>query len=199
MIELFVKGGPLMWPLLVCSVIALALFLMKLIWFVRLKRSGVSLYRQVDELVREGKVELASQLCRQQDHPLAQVLAAVLARAGKPRDQVKTVAAEVAGREGIALERYLGLLSTIGTIAPLLGLLGTVVGMIEAFNVIATAGVGTPQTLGGGISQALITTATGMAVAIPVILAHRFLLGQMNALVASMEEAVLQIVDLVGE
>lgn len=199
MIELFLKGGPLMWPLLFCSVIALALFLMKLFWFFRLKRLGISLFHQVEELVREGKIELASQLCRQQDHPLAQVLFTVLARAGRPREHVKTVASEVAGRQGLQLERYLGLLSTIGTIAPLLGLLGTVVGMIEAFNVIAAAGVGTPQTLGGGISQALITTATGMAVAIPVILGHRFLLGQMNSLAAFMEKAVLDIVDLVGE
>ncbi|RMF48381.1 MAG: MotA/TolQ/ExbB proton channel family protein [Deltaproteobacteria bacterium] len=199
MLDLFFKGGPLMWPLLFCSVLALGLFFMKLIWFSRLKSLGDGLFRKVEGLVREGRYEEAAQLCRQQDHPLAQVLLAVLSRVGRPREQVKTVASEVASRESIALERYLGLLATIGTISPLLGLLGTVVGMIEAFNVIATAGVGTPQTLGGGISQALITTATGMAVAIPVILAHRFLVGQMNTLVAGLEESVLHIVDLVGE
>ncbi|TYO99696.1 biopolymer transport protein ExbB [Geothermobacter ehrlichii] len=199
MLELFVKGGPLMWPLLACSVLALAIFIVKLLWFARQRREGRELFKEVVTLAQEERFDEAIIVCRQSSSPLAQVLLAALRQAGRPREHVKTVAGEVAGQQSVAFERYLGLLSTIGTISPLLGLLGTVVGMIEAFNVIATVGVGTPQTLGGGISQALITTATGMAVAIPVILAHRFLLGQMKSLVVAMEEYILRIVDLVGD
>ncbi len=199
MLELFIKGGPLMWPLLACSVLALAIFFVKLFWFARQRREGRELFKEVMTLAQEKRFEEAIVVCRQSSSPLAQVFLAALRQAGRSREHVKTVAGEVAGQQSVAFERYLGLLSTIGTISPLLGLLGTVVGMIEAFNVIATVGVGTPQTLGGGISQALITTATGMAVAIPIILAHRFLLGQMKNLVVAMEEYILRIVDLVGD
>jgi biopolymer transport protein ExbB len=108
------------------------------------------------------------------------------------------VVEEVGGREAAPLERYLGLLGTIATLSPLLGLLGTVLGMIQAFNVIATQGVGTPATLGGGISQALITTAAGLSVAIPTLLLHKYLSSRADRLILEMEEYSLHVVDLLG-
>jgi biopolymer transport protein ExbB len=199
MLEIFAKGGPLMWALLACSVLGLAIFLMKLVWFRKLQTDGQVLFKNIIELAQKRKVDEALLVCQQSPSPLSRVFIAALRQVGKSREHVKTVAVEVAGREGVSLERYLALLATIATISPLLGLLGTVIGMIEAFNVIAVAGVGTPATLGGGISQALITTAAGMSVAIPVILAHRFLVGQMNSLVVRMEEYIMQVVDLLGD
>ncbi|WP_245803883.1 MotA/TolQ/ExbB proton channel family protein [Geothermobacter hydrogeniphilus] len=198
MFELFNKGGFLMWVLLGCSVLALAIFLMKLFWYRQIRGSGQILFRDVIDLVQKKKIDEALVVCQRTPSPLSRVVLAALRQSGRPREHIKTIASEVASREGVALESYLGLLSTIATISPLLGLLGTVLGMIQAFNVIATAGVSTPATLGGGISQALITTAAGMAVAIPVILAHRFLTGQMNRLVVEMQEFILRIVDLLG-
>jgi biopolymer transport protein ExbB len=106
---------------------------------------------------------------------------------------------EVGGREAAPLERYLGLLGTIATISPLLGLLGTVLGMIEAFTVLAVQGGGTPATLGGGISKALITTAAGLTVAIPTILLHKYLTSRVDRMVLEMEEYSLHLVDLLGE
>lgn len=199
MLEIFAKGGPLMWALLACSVLGLAIFLMKLVWFRKLQVDGEILFKDVVALAQTRKVDEALVVCQQTPSPLSRVFIAALRQVGKSREHVKTVAVEVAGREGVSLERYLALLATIATISPLLGLLGTVIGMIEAFNVIAVAGVGTPATLGGGISQALITTAAGMSVAIPIILAHRFLVGQMNSLVVRMEEYIMQVVDLLGD
>jgi len=198
MLELFNKGGFLMWGLLGCSVLALAIFLMKLFWYRSIRRSAQALFHDVVDLVQQRKIDEALIVCQRTPSPLSRVVLAALRQSGRSREQIKTAASEVASREGVALESYLGLLSTIATISPLLGLLGTVLGMIQAFNVIAAAGVSTPATLGGGISQALITTAAGMTVAIPVILAHRFLSGQMNRLVVEMQEYVLRIVDLLG-
>ena len=105
---------------------------------------------------------------------------------------------ETGSREVASLERYLGLLGTIATISPLLGLLGTVLGMIRAFTVISLQGVGTPATLGGGISEALITTAAGMSVAIPTILLHKYLTGRVDRISLDLEEKSLKVVDRLG-
>jgi biopolymer transport protein ExbB len=117
---------------------------------------------------------------------------------GGGRDQIKTIVEEIGAREATIFERYLGLLGTIATISPLLGLLGTVLGMIRAFTVIATQGMGTPATLGGGISEALITTAAGLSVAIPTILLHKYLTSRLDRLILEMEENSMRLVDLLG-
>jgi biopolymer transport protein ExbB len=199
MLELFVKGGFLMWPLLACSVLALAIVLAKLFFFYQIQQGADELSKEVLDLVQQQKFSEAIVVCQRSNSPLARVFVAVLHLQGRSREQIKTIAGEVASREGAPLEHYMGLLSTIATISPLLGLLGTVLGMIEAFTVIAAQGVGTPATLGGGISQALVTTAAGLTVAIPVILAHRYLSGRVNRISVAMEEYILRIVDLIGK
>lgn len=198
MYELFRQGGPLMWPLLGCSVLALGIFLTKLLYFIRLRSDAAGLFREVIGLVQNDELSEAGTLCQRSGSPLAKVISSVLRLKGRSREQIKTIAVEVAGRESGPLERYLGLLSTIATISPLIGLLGTVLGMIQAFQVIAELGVGTPATLGGGISQALLTTAAGLSVAIPTILAHRYLNDRMQRLIVEMEEYILRVVDQVG-
>jgi len=199
MFELFAKGGFLMWPLLACSVLALAIVLAKLYFFYQIQQGADELFKDVYELARQKKFPEAIVVCQRSNSPLARVLVAVLHLQGRSREHIKTVASEVAGREAAPLEHFMGLLSTIATISPLLGLLGTVLGMIEAFTVIAAQGVGTPATLGGGISQALVTTAAGLTVAIPVILAHRYLSGRISRISVTLEEYILRIVDLAGE
>lgn len=199
MLELFHKGGPLMWPLLACSVLALGIFLAKLVLFYLVRRDADDLFKEVFDLTREGHIDEALTVCQRSGSPLARVFVAVLRLSGRSREHIKTIAIEVAGREGAPLEHYLGLLSTIATLSPLLGLLGTVIGMIEAFTVISIQGVGTPATLGGGISQALITTAAGLCVAIPVILAHRYLTGRVQRISVTLEDYILRVVDLLGK
>ncbi len=198
MLEIFQKGGPLMYPILFCSVLALAIFLERLWTFYRFRRGAADLVREVGSLLGSQRLAEAVAVCQRGDTPLGRVLLAALRAAGRPRTQIKEVTEEVGRREVAPLERYLGLLGTIASLSPLLGLLGTVLGMIQAFNVIATQGVGTPATLGGGISQALITTAAGLAVAIPTILLHKYLSARLDRLTLEMEAWSLQVVDLLG-
>jgi biopolymer transport protein ExbB len=199
MLEIFQKGGPLMYPILLCSVLALAIFFERVWTLFRLSRGTIAMVREVESLVRKNRIEEAVIVCQRTGTPLARILVSALRSAGRPREQIKTIVEEVGGREAAPLERYLGLLGTIATISPLLGLLGTVLGMIEAFTVIAVQGGGTPATLGGGISKALITTAAGLTVAIPTILLHKYLTSRVDRMVLEMEEYSLHMVDLLGE
>lgn len=198
MLEIFVKGGPLMYPILACSVLALAIFLERLWTYFRVSSGIHVLVRDVEGLVLKERIDEAIIVCQRSGTPLARILIAALRNAGKPREQLKVAVEEVGAREAAPLERYLGLLGTIASISPLLGLLGTVFGMIEAFNVIALQGHGTPASLGGGISQALITTAAGLAVAIPILLAHKYLSSRADRMLLEMEEYSLHVVDLLG-
>ncbi|MHB1397391.1 MAG: MotA/TolQ/ExbB proton channel family protein [Trichloromonadaceae bacterium] len=198
MLEIFIKGGPLMYPILACSVLALAIFLERFWTYLRVSKGLHLLVRDVEGLVLKERIDEAIIVCQRSGTPLARILIAALRNAGKPREQLKVAVEEVGAREAPPLERYLGLLGIIASIAPLLGLLGTVFGMIEAFNVIALQGHGTPATLGGGISQALITTAAGLTVAIPILLAHKYLSSRADRMLLDMEEYSLHVVDLLG-
>ena len=193
------KGGYLMYPIALCSIIALGIFLERLWTYTKVRQQFRALAHQVEPLVAKDRHDEAVAVCHKSESPLAQVFLAAFRAIGRNRDQVKAVVEETGRREAAPLQRFLGLLGTIATISPLLGLLGTVLGMIRAFNVIASQGMGTPATLGGGISEALITTAAGMTVAIPVILAHRYLSSRLDQLIIEMEEYSLRLVDLLGE
>ncbi len=199
MLEVFQKGGYLMYPIALCSVLALGIFLERLWTFARVRREVRELAHRVEPLAAKGRLDEASTVCHQSNTPIAKIFLSAIRAAGRARDQVKAVVEETGRREAAPLQRFLPLLATIATITPLMGLLGTVLGMIRAFNVIAVQGMGTPATLGGGISEALITTASGMTVAIPVILAHRYLSGRLDLLAMEMEEYSLRLVDLLGE
>ena len=193
------KGGYLMYPIALCSIFALGIFLERLWTYIKVRQEFRALAHQVEPLVAKRRQDEAVATCHKSSSPLAQIFLAALRAAGRSRDQIKAVVEETGRRESAPLQRFLGLLGTIATISPLLGLLGTVLGMIRAFNVIASQGMGTPATLGGGISEALITTAAGMTVAIPVILAHRYLTGRLDQLIIEMEDYSLRLVDLLGE
>lgn len=193
------KGGYLMYPIALCSILALGIFLERLWTYIRVRNEFRELAHQVEPLVAKRHNDEAVATCHKSDSPLALVFLAALRAAGRNRDQIKAVVEETGRREAAPLQRFLGMLGTIATISPLLGLLGTVLGMIRAFNVIASQGMGTPATLGGGISEALVTTAAGLTVAIPVILAHRYLSARLDQLMIEMEEYSLRLVDLLGE
>ena len=174
--------------MVLCSVIAWAIFLERVISYFRIRRNTQRLGQLVIELLEKGQVEQAGQLCSTTVSPLSRILQVVFRNRHRKRAEIKLLADEIGGREVIGLQRYLGLMGTIANVAPLLGLLGTVLGMIEAFRVIAAEGVGTPATLGGGISQALITTAAGLSVAVPIILVHRYLSARAERLTVELEE-----------
>jgi biopolymer transport protein ExbB len=195
LLELFDKGGLLMYPILACSVLAVGIFLERLWTYTSLRRRGVKLYAEVQSLVEDGRIPEAKAVCERSNFMLSHIFMAALNAAGAQRKYIKTMVEEAGSYQVSALERYLGLLGTIAAITPLLGLLGTVLGMIRAFTELSAQGVGTPETLGAGISEALITTATGLSVAIPVMLLHKYLTSKADILADEFELSALKLVD----
>ncbi|PID38773.1 MAG: hypothetical protein CSA65_01145 [Proteobacteria bacterium] len=199
---LFVKGGPVMYPIVLGSVFALALFLERL-WSLRRERVTPSAFRRrVRMLVKTGKLSEAEVLCQENTSALATVVGAALKDEGKPREVIKESVTEVGRREVAHMDRYVDLLGTIAAVEPLMGLLGTVTGLISAFQrVEALAGRGqgvNPGELAAGIWVAMITTAAGLIVAIPAYVGYRYLQGRVSALVIDMEEDSLEFAEMLS-
>ena len=185
-------------PIGLCSVVGLAAFLERL-WALRQGRVlPRSLRVAVMDLVRQGRFEDALIACRQSESPWGRVAEVVLRGRGRVRAEVKELAEEVGRREAAELERYSGIVGIVAAIAPLLGLLGTVWGMILTFRVIEEGGIGQVGQLAGGISTALVTTFAGLSVGIPALMAHRWLLARVDDLLLDMEEAALELLDRVA-
>lgn len=195
--EIIAAGGFIMAPILLCSLLALAIFAERL-W--ALRREQVlppQLAAQAWKLHRSNKLDSKELDGMRRGSPLGQVLAAGLANLHLEREVVKE-RIEDAGRQVVhELERYLNTLGTIAAITPLLGLLGTVIGMIKVFFAITEFGVGNPSVLAGGISEALITTAAGLSVAIPSLIFYRYLRGKVNELVLGMEHEATRLLDAI--
>ncbi len=196
MFELVIAGGWLMVPIIACSIIAFAIIAERL-WTLRVKRViPRQLVAQVWDQAKDRKLDVARLQELRTGSPLGRILAAGLMNRNASREIMKE-AIEDTGRHVVhELERYLNTLGTIAAISPLLGLLGTVIGMIQVFSAITTQGVGNPSALAGGISQALITTAAGMSVAIPALMAYRYFRGKVNMLVIRMEQQAVRMVEV---
>jgi biopolymer transport protein ExbB len=193
------QGGIIVAVIGVASFVALAVFLAK-VWSLRAGRvAPLKLVKQVRDLVVRRRLSEALTLCRMEDSPLARVFLAGLRQAGKSRDVIKEFLLEIGRHEALVLQRGLGVLEVVAVIAPLLGLLGTVWGMIEVFRTIEVHGVGNAGALAGGIGTALYTTFAGLLVAIPVRVGHSYLLGRVDRVVMTMEEEVLDLLDLLAE
>jgi biopolymer transport protein ExbB len=195
MLEIVKAGGWLMAPLIVCSVVAVAIIFERL-WTLQRKRVlPKDLTTQIWELVRHNQLDQRHLIQIQQSSPLGEVLATGLAYRHSPREVMKE-AVQDSGRHVVhELERFLGPLGTIAAISPLLGLLGTVSGMITAFTAITAQGVGNPAVLAGGISEALVATAAGLTVAIPSLIAYRFLRGRVDSLVVLIEKETIRFIE----
>jgi len=195
MLEIVQAGGWLMLPIIACSVVAVAIVLERL-WTLQEKRVLPALVaNQVWEWVQHNQIDAQQVQQVHQSSPFGQVLAAGISYRHAPRDVLKE-AVEDAGRHAVhGLERYLNTLGTIAAISPLLGLLGTVSGMIRSFTAITTEGVGNPAVLAGGISEALITTAAGLTVAIPALIAYRYLRGRVDGLVVQIEKESMRFIE----
>jgi biopolymer transport protein ExbB len=194
--ELVKAGGWLMIPIIACSVVAMAIIFERL-WALRSKRVvPVNLVARVWQYHRKGKLNNAQITAIRDGSALGRILAAGLVNRQHSREIMKE-SIEESGRQVVSeMERYLNTLGTIASIAPLLGLLGTVIGMIKVFSAITVAGVGNPTVLAGGISEALITTATGLSVAIPSLMFHRYFESRVQRLVIKMEEESLKMVEI---
>jgi len=197
MFEFFEKGGLMLLPIILCSIVALGIIVER---FWSLKRNKIlppDLVPQVWKLSREEKLDAMAIRRIKVGSPLGAILATGLANSRFGREIMKESIEEVGRQVAHDLERYLTALGTISAITPLLGLLGTVVGMIKVFSAIMSQGVGDPGVLAGGISEALITTAAGLAVAIPSLMFHRYFEGRVDDLVLKMEEESLKLIEMI--
>ncbi len=192
--EIIVAGGPVMAPIILCSVVAVAIVVERL-WTLQRKRViPRELTDRVWKLVETRTLNDRHIEALARNSPLGRVLAAGLANRNHGREIMKEVIEDTGRHVVHELERFLNTLGTIAAMSPLLGLLGTVTGMISAFNAITEAGVGDPRALSGGIGEALITTAAGLIVAIPALFAYRYLRGVVDALVVDMEKEATRLV-----
>jgi biopolymer transport protein ExbB len=193
--EIVRAGGPLMWPIILCSIAAAAIVLERL-WTLQDRRVlPRELTPKVWQLIESNQINDKVIQALEQNSPLGRVLAAGLANRHRSRE-VMMERLEDTGRHVIhELERFLNTLGTIAAVSPLLGLLGTVVGIIRAFNAITSGGMGDPRALSGGIGEALIATAAGLTVAIPSLLAHRALRSKVDGIVIAMEKDAIRLAD----
>ncbi|OGD16519.1 hypothetical protein A2V47_01015 [Candidatus Atribacteria bacterium RBG_19FT_COMBO_35_14] len=196
MLEVFEKGGFLMYPIFICSLIAMTIFFERMFYLKSIKTKSKKYVLRVKNLVKKGSIELAISACRKSTTPISKLMLAGLMKFGQGRDEMKEAVEDRAKQEIPILERNLATLSTIGNITPLLGLLGTVFGMVKAFNVIAIVGVGNPVALAGGISVALLTTAFGLSVAIPTVVVYNYLSHRVDELIREMEVNCIELIDL---
>jgi biopolymer transport protein ExbB len=195
--ELWSGGGWMMWPLGACAVIGLIIIVWKFIDLSQKASRTKKFLREVDQLIVERKLTQALALARESNSPAGRILAAGLERHDEGADRVGKAIENVGLIEMAGLESGLVWLATVSNVAPLLGFLGTVIGMIQAFQAIEAAGEVEATVVAGGIKVALITTAAGLTIAIPINIMHNYFVSKIDRLVIDMEEAAQKMVDAV--
>ncbi len=191
------KGGIFMYPIIACSIISLTIVMEK---FWVLRRSRIipeGLAESIAELIKEGKTSEASALCYRENTSFSRIALSVMRNAGANGELLREVVEETGKIEVKELERYLEGLSTIASVSTLLGLLGTISGMIKIFSVIHMEKVVNPSSLAGGISEALYTTAAGLTVAIPTIVAYKYFYSRTRKFATEMEQGIFNIIKII--
>jgi len=196
--EIMAQGGILMWPIMLCSIIALAITIER---FFSLRRADIDTREFMDtmrQVLKQNRIQEAVEICDETNAPVARIMKAGILKHNRPKDDIRE-AIEDAGRFEIPrLERYLSGLATCSTIAPMLGLLGTVQGMIKAFAKIQNMrGQVNPSDLAEGIGNALVTTAAGLTVAIPCLIAYNYFVTRVEGMVIEMEASSSELIELI--
>ncbi len=199
MLEFFAKGGIFMYPILLCSIIAVAIFTERL-WNLRWNCVIPSGFlNEAEVLIRSERIPDAISLCQRSRSSMARILLVGIKNFGRKREVIKEYLEEVGRQESASLERFVEGLGTISGVSTLLGLLGTISGMIKIFSGISAQTVVNPGSLAGGISEALITTYAGLSVAIPTLVMYKYLQSKTNALILQMEEHSIRLMELLKE
>ncbi len=197
MFQLFLKGGPLMWPLLLCSVISIAITLERFYHFYRARTKVPNIFARVKKLLQEGKADEALKLCQGVSGPVPHILAIGIHIRNRSLDEKEKLIAKAGSRIIRQFDKNLNGLSIIGNIAPLIGLLGTVTGMIKAFMKIQELGGRVDASvLAGGIWEALITTAFGLSIAIPTFVAYHYFDGRVDSVRSQLKDMATEFLDL---
>ncbi len=200
LVELFRKGGPVMWPLLAFSLVALVFIVERLIALRRAKINVNEFLAKVRKaLIVNRSIRDAVKTCEQDRGPVASIMKAGLLKYGQPKEDVEKTIESAALFEMGRLERGLVVIATTANVAPLLGFFGTVAGMIKSFDALAEAGLSNPGLVAAGISEALITTAAGLAVAIPAQLFYNYFMSRINKFVRDIETSTNMLLETFGE
>lgn len=198
--EIIMKGGILMIPIGLCSIIALAILIERLVSLRKIRINAKAFITRVRNILLRGDVDEAIRISQETPGPIAAITKAGLKKHDRPREEIKDAIETAAQSEVYHLERYLGILGTIAAIAPLIGFLGTVTGMIRAFIQIQTLGGNVDASvLAGGIWEALITTAAGLSVGIPALIFYNWLQGKVEHHVFEMQESSGNLLDILLE
>ena len=201
--EFIIKGGPIMGLIILCSVMAFAVFLERM-WHLRNAKIDTKKFMQeISNKVKKNKVMEALDMCNMTKGPIARILKSGIMKYDRPRQDIKEAIEDAGVHEVPLLERNLGVLATIAHITPLLGLLGTVVGMLKAFQVIEEKAMSmvpvNPGDLAGGIWEALITTVAGLSVAIPTYVVYNYLVSRVDNFVLDMEKSATELVNVLSD
>jgi len=201
--EIIYKGGPIMGLIILCSVMAFAVFLERM-WHLRNAKIDTKKFMQnIANKVKNNKVMEALDMCNATKGPIARILKSGIMKYDRQRTDIKEAIEDAGVHEVPLLERNLGVLATIAHISPLLGLLGTVVGMLKAFQVIEVKAMSmvpvNPGDLAGGIWEALITTVAGLSVAIPTYVAYNYLVSRVDNFVLDMEKSATELVNILSD
>ncbi len=198
-IGFLLKGGPVMWPLFLCAILSIAVMIERFIAITRASADNESLSEQVREHLTQGRVNEALNICDNRSGPVAALLANGIRNRNLDSDSIERAMEELALRETPLLYRRLGVLDTVITVAPLLGLLGTVTGMIRSFHVVgSSAGLNNPNAITGGVAEALIATATGLAIAIVTLVGYNYLTEKVKEIIAEMEIRATQLMNILA-
>ena len=201
--QMIFAGGPVMIPILLCSILALAIVIEKIKYLSTVRLNGLNLKTKILELVKHNKAKDAIAYCETHASPLANVLKAGILKTGQSRREIKEEMEEVSLLEIPFLQRRLPALATLSHTSVLLGLLGTVTGMISSFQTIQTQAVTlnavTVADLAGGVWQALITTVAGLIVAIPAYVAYNYCINEINVIVLGMEKSATELLTILGQ
>ena len=196
-IQIFQKGGPIMYPLLFLGILAIAFIIERLYSLSSRKTFPVRKLEEISFYLQEGRFAEAITIAKNANSVATTLVAGVLEayiRGRKDEQQLKTVAEEIARAEIPKLEGYINAIGAIAAIAPLLGFLGTVVGMIQVFEALSVEGLSNPQVLSSGISQALITTAFGLSIAIPTLASYWYFRSKLSFIVSQMENLATELI-----
>jgi biopolymer transport protein ExbB len=192
------QGGPIVWPILAILLVGLSIVLERTVFLYRKRLDADSLILQIEKLAFEQQWSACEQACQgKESKPTARVLRAGLLCRRMPREEIENALQEAILKEAPRMERFLSTLGMLAAIAPLLGLLGTVTGMIDTFHIITLYGTGDPRLMSGGISEALVTTMLGLSVAIPLLLAQTLLNRTVDNRIGEMEEKSMTLVNIV--
>jgi len=201
--QIFLAGGPVMWPILLCSIFALAIIMDKFWYLHKIRIDSQEFLGSILEKMKHHQVKEALQVCDGTKSPISHILKAGILKYDRPRDQIKEAIEDASLYEIPKLEKNLSALATIAHISPLLGLLGTVTGMVRCFQTIQAKATSfhpvSPGDLAGGIWEALLTTVAGLVVAIPTFVAYNYLVSRINNYILEMEKSSTELVNFLTE